>query len=948
MSKEVLVSRLRTAVATAVAAALAATLVGASSSIAVAAPATPATILPSSLSASFSPKIVRDPDGVAVVAGYDVADFGADASGATDAGAAIQSALDAAGSDGGGVVWLGAGRYLLGSTLTIPKGVTLLGSWTDPDGKRGKPTKNGKDRPGGQNTSQLTTLLAKPDPGSGDPLVTIVGGGGLQGITVYYPDQNASEPVPYGPTVRLGGNGSQFATLTQVTLVNSYEAVRAGTDNNELGVLDQVRATALNKGVTIDFATDVGRIEDLEISPDYWSRYDRTDAATIAAYTRANLVGLDIGRSDTQYLKGYSIEDAALGLRLRTDNGVTGDVTVSSSGQYSDVRMDDVTTGIQLDDVNTIAVQLTHAAINASAVGIGAGSTFGDTTFNCTDCSLDVPDGHAISIDAGASGIIGLFDSSVARSSGAAVVLEGGSLQAQHTSFKRSRDVPTISAGADAGAIDLISTGLAASDVSLASATTAVTVDTAPKTVGSAPDSPEIPADPTVRGTTLTVATTAPYSADAMGATDATQAIQSALDATARGKGGIAYLPAGRYRVDGSLTVPSGVELRGAQLGPFHTNAAATVLYVYGNQGEEGAPALISLNKGSGVSGLLTWYPEQSATAPVAYPYAVRALGKDTWVRGVDIGNAWQGVDLATSDSTGHYLDWLVGSPLKNAVAVDGSSKGVIRRAHFNPHFWFRTTGTTLPGAPADYDAMIALFFSIMKVQDTTLETFRFGTAKNEVVDQSFAYRSKVGVHFLGQNGTGFEGLLYGLWIDASVDSFLVDSTGRKGFDCVNCDSGAVPWGFDATQGSIPDPPADSLSESYIRLEPTAGDRSEARFHNYSANAFNWNPHRGVVVQSGKLVLAQAAFTASARDDAGTLDLRGGSTDAQGLTFNRVGRIDGTGVAFSQQPVWIDVVVQPSVSRAVIVGVVARSGWRITTPPASSSIAVRGVAVVAQ
>lgn len=942
--------RLRSVVSTATAVAIAASLVGASGTGAEAAPggpAVPVAKLPAAVSASFSPKIVADPDGVSVVAGYDVAAFGADPSGRTDARPALQAALDAAGADGGGVVWAGAGKYLLTGTLTIPKGVTLLGSWADPDGKKGKPDKNGKNRPGGQDTSRLTTFLAKPAPGTDDPLVTIVGGGGLQGATIYYPDQRATAPVAYGPTVRLGGNGSQFAGLKQVTLLNSYEAVRAGTDNNELGVLDQVRGTALNKGVTIDFATDVGRIEDLELSPSYWARYDGTSVTSIAAYTRTHLVGLDIGRSDTQYLKGYSVESAQTGLRLRTDRGVTGDITVSSSGQYSDVQMDDVTTGIQLDDVNTIAVQLTHASINATGTGIATGPKFSRTTFNCTDCTLNTPTGPAVTIAAGATGIVGLFDSSVARSAGPAVVLDGGSIQAQRTSFMRTRNVPTVRANAGAGAVDLISTGLTASDVTRASSSTALTVDDAPKTTGSAPASPNLPAEPSVSGKNLVVATAAPYSADATGATDATAAIQSALEAAARRGGGIAYLPAGRYRLDGSLTVPSGVELRGAQLGPFHTNAAATVLYVYGNRGNEDAAATISLSKNAGVTGLLTWYPEQSATTPVAYPYAVRALGKNDWVRGVDIGNAWKGVDLATGDTTGHYADWVVGSPLKVGFSVGGSSNGVIRRAHFNPHFWFRTTGTTLPGAPADYDAMIALFFRIMKVQDTTLESFRLAAAKNEIIDQSFAYRQKIGAHFLGTNGTGFEGLLYGFWIDAAVDSFVIDSTGRRGFDCVNCDSGAVPWGFDATAATIPDPPADSLSESYIRLEPTAGDKSEARFHNYSANAFNWNPHRGVVVQSGKLVLAQAAFTASARDDVGTLDLRGGSTDAQGLTFNRVGRIDATGVAFSQQPVWLDVVIQPGVKRVVVVGGIARAGWRITAPASSPSIAVRGIAVAA-
>ncbi len=86
-----------------------------------------------------TPQLVRDPDGVPVVARYDVAAYGADATGRADSYAAIQRALDAAGADGGGVVWIGAGSYRVATPLWVPRGVTLLGAWRDPDkgGRRG-------------------------------------------------------------------------------------------------------------------------------------------------------------------------------------------------------------------------------------------------------------------------------------------------------------------------------------------------------------------------------------------------------------------------------------------------------------------------------------------------------------------------------------------------------------------------------------------------------------------------------------------------------------------------------------------------------------------------------------------------------------------------------------------------------------------------------------------
>ena len=53
------------------------------------------------------------------------------------------------------------------------------------------------------------------------------------------------------------------------------------------------------------------------------------------------------------------------------------------------------------------------------------------------------------------------------------------------------------------------------------------------------------------------------------GKADDTPAIQRALNAAAT-QGGICYLPSGRYRLDGTLTVPAGVTLKGSYEGVPH------------------------------------------------------------------------------------------------------------------------------------------------------------------------------------------------------------------------------------------------------------------------------------------------------------------------------------------------------------------------------------------
>ena len=98
--------------------------------------------------------------------------FGARGNGKTDDTAAIQKALDTAGKQGGNVVLLPRGEYLVRGSLHVPDDVTLQGVFRAPN--RGNT---------GQNRGSL--LLAtggkgKPD---GTPFITLGESGTLYGLT---------------------------------------------------------------------------------------------------------------------------------------------------------------------------------------------------------------------------------------------------------------------------------------------------------------------------------------------------------------------------------------------------------------------------------------------------------------------------------------------------------------------------------------------------------------------------------------------------------------------------------------------------------------------------------------------------------------------------------------------------------------------------------------------
>ena len=102
------------------------------------------------------------------------------------------------------------------------------------------------------------------------------------------------------------------------------------------------------------------------------------------------------------------------------------------------------------------------------------------------------------------------------------------------------------------------------------------------------------------------------YGARGDGKADDTKALQAALNA-AQKEGPICYVPAGLYRLDGSLTVPPGVTLCGASGGvPHSEHPIGTVLLAYGGRGQPDGEPLITLKPNGVVRNLVIHYPEQT------------------------------------------------------------------------------------------------------------------------------------------------------------------------------------------------------------------------------------------------------------------------------------------------------------------------------------------------
>lgn len=138
--------------------------------------------------------------------------------------------------------------------------------------------------------------------------------------------------------------------------------------------------------------------------------------------------------------------------------------------------------------------------------------------------------------------------------------------------------------------------------------------------------SPSVNANPTLAQEDVVVYTenVLDFGADNTGNNDCTTAFQNAIDEAYSNNGGIVYVPAGRYKFNGTLLLKRKVTLRGEWRNPdSNPTAAGTILMPYANKDNEGGTSFIRVCSNAGLKDLGIWYPEQSFSSVHAYPWTV-------------------------------------------------------------------------------------------------------------------------------------------------------------------------------------------------------------------------------------------------------------------------------------------------------------------------------------
>jgi len=382
----------------------------------------------------------------------------------------------------------------------------------------------------------------------------------------------------------------------------------------------------------------------------------------------------------------------------------------------------------------------------------------------------------------------------------------------------------------------------------------------------------------------------AEYGVKGNGATDDTQALRAALKAAADAGGGQVRLPLGQFRLDGSLTIPSGVTLRGAWDTPHDSDPArGSVLLAYGGRGREDGPPLLMLESNSAVVGLTIFYPEQDVNDIQPYPWTIQGRGTHLNVSDVTLLNPYRGIDFATHSHEMHYIRNVYGCPLKVGVSLDKCTDiGRVENVHFNPNSWTRAKVPTSPTGPAGQKLVAYL--------QANCTAFEIGRSDWEYMFNTFSWGCHIGYRFYSSEAGPTNGNFLGIAADWAVVPLLVEETQQPGLLITNGE-------FVGSPGSPACVKVANTHTGVLQL----------------ANCSFWGPHEKIVEAggTGTVSLSQCNFVQWDHANAGApaVDILGGSLLLQACRFG------------ADKP---QVHLGPKASAAVIMGNLVRGALRIT------------------
>lgn len=830
--------------------------------------------------------------------------FGAKPQPGFDNRPAFQAAIDTAYNNGGGVVYIPAGNYEFRSqqtatrkvrvrqgteevmkdfehqyVLNLPTSVQLRGDWADPELNKGKvlgtilEVRVGKNAPNYNGTveswwndAQAGNALRTTHTSIADRFIDMNSGTGVTNLSIWYPEQDINDIKPYPWT--LFQPNSDCVTIENVTLVNAYNGFYSAP--SELHYLLNSYMTALSTGIEIHVCTDIGRIENVKIDPKYWANSGLPGSpslAMVAKYTKANGTGFNMHRSDWEYVSNLYVSDYKTGMWVGREPGYFD----TPNAQFYEIHIKNCDTGMYVQAVNPYGLLISNSTFGAEKNG-KAVYFYKDfktsVQFNGVDFSGPI-------VSDGSDGVISFESCTFSNYNEYALKINNGNVLLTQSEFKKPAG--HVFLGTDMNTLKSVNSGYKGKlEIKNDSKSAKVEINNSkeylfepiPKNIVTNSKVYPKPASNNVLKADLPRAT---GFNNEQPAEDVSAPLQKALNDVKAAGGGTLYLPGGRYLVNNPIKVPSGVELRGTWDVQHHTQSGGVGIfttYAGGASGEKG-PSLIQLAEGAGIRGLTIAQLNlatdgNSVENPRKTPFLIQGQGPKVYIVNVTLVGD-KGIDLASYNTSRHYVDYLGGVLARAGIWVGGGAEGgFIRNMQLNPHY-----GSRLPQGGQGYPRI-----SLTRFIQSNCSALKFADIKNQTIFNNFVYGSFYGIHFLKDSITGKspgEMTVVGHGSDGCSYSLFVENADK------NTKLIAINSELVCTRTAEP-------VRSYVLVGGEANTNKvhpDARLILYNS-AFWGSPTIGAIINSGTVRFQQANFQ---RSGAPGIDNRGGKAHVYSSYF---------------------------------------------------------------
>lgn len=229
---------------------------------------------------------------------FDVRSYGAVGDGSADDTAAIQAAITAAFTAGGGTVRVPTGRYRV-TSLTLLRGVALQGDSYMSNNVY-------ETAPGGRRRGSWLYCV-----GTSAPAIAMESCTAVLNLAFFYPDQvtNAA-PTVYPPCIKTQTSHVKFI-IRDCMIQNPYIAIECNTAHENLTV-QNVHGLPLYRGIVVDQGSDIDRIDNVNFSWNCW--YEAGNV--LKQWITDNGVAFTIRYTDWGYLTGSNAWGYSIGLLI--------------------------------------------------------------------------------------------------------------------------------------------------------------------------------------------------------------------------------------------------------------------------------------------------------------------------------------------------------------------------------------------------------------------------------------------------------------------------------------------------------------------------------------------------------------------------------------------------------------------------------------------------------